>query len=162
MVFTPDDTTDFTTAMGSVAINVVPPPPPPPPTVQLIGEQPVFRRKLNKHGKPVGPEILTGFTLDFDMPLSVAAVTDTANYQLDTVTTKTVKKKLERVLTPIKNFTVSYTPATDSVTLKLDGTPTFPLGGQLTVLSGVTGGSGDVLSGTNVFKITAGGKKVEP
>ncbi len=161
VVFTPDDTTDFTTAMGSVAINVLDPPPPPP-TVQLIGEQPVFRRKLNKHGKPVGAEILTGFTLDFDMPLSMAAVTDTANYQLDTVTTKTVKKKVERVLTPIKNFTVSYTPATDSVTLKLDGTPTFPLGGQLTVLSGVTGGSGDVLSGTNVFKITAGGKKVEP
>ncbi len=162
VVFTPGDTTDFTTAMGSVAINVLPPPPPPPPKVQIIGERPVFRRKLNKHGKPVGAEILTGFTLDFNMPLSVPAVTDTANYQFDTNTTKTVKHRVERVLKPIVNFTVSYTPATDSVTLELGGTATFPLGGQLTVLSGVTGGSGDVLSGTSIFKITAGGKKVEP
>ncbi len=159
VVFTPEDTTDFTTTTGSVAINVVPPPPP---KVQIIGELPVFRRKLNKHGKPVGPEILTGFTLDFNMPLSVAAVTDAANYRLESATTKTVKNKVERALKPIQNFTVSYTPATDSVTLKLDGTPTFPLGGQLTVLSSATSGSGDVLSGTNVFKITVGGKKVEP
>ena len=151
--------------MGSAAINVLPPPPPPPPPppkVQIIGEQPVFRRKLNKHGKPVGPEILTGFTLDFNMPLSVPAVTDAANYQLATSSTKTVKRKVERVLKAIAKFTVSYTPATDSVTLKLGGAATFPLGGQLTVLSAVTDGSGDVLSGTSVFKITAGGKKVEP
>jgi hypothetical protein len=59
------------------------------------------------HGKPVGAEILTGFTLAFNMPLPTAAVTDTANYQLDSVTTKTVKKKVERVLLPMNNFNVS-------------------------------------------------------
>ena len=162
VLFTPTDTTDFTTVTASVTINVVPPPPPPPPRVTIMGEQPVFRRKLNKHGKPVGAAILTGFTLDFNMPLATAAASNPANYQLDVVTTKKVKNKTVRVLKPIKNFTVVYTPATDSVTLKLAATQTFPLGGELMVSPGVAGGSGDVLSGTTAFKITAGGKKITP
>ena len=76
--------------------------------------------------------------------------------------TKKVKKKVERVAKAITSFTVDYNPATDSVTVELSGAPTFPLGGQLTVLPGVTTGSGDVLSGTTLFKITAGGKKIVP
>ena len=112
----------------------------------VISEQPVFQRKLNKQGKPVGKAVLTGFTLDFNMPLSAAAVSNPANYELDTVTIKKVKKSLDRVLHPIKNFTVTYTPASDSVTLKLAGTQTFPTGGQITVLPGVTSDSGGVLS----------------
>ena len=128
----------------------------------VIGEQPVFRRKLKKHGKPVGKAVLTGFTLDFNMPLAAAAASNPGNYELDTVTTKKVKKGLDRVLHPIKNFTVTYTPASDSVTLKLAGAQTFPTGGQLTVLPGVTGDSGSVLIGTTVFTITPGGKAIEP
>ncbi len=128
----------------------------------VIGEQPVFRRKLNKHGKPVGKAVLTGFTLDFNMSLSAAAASNPGNYELDTVTTKKVKKSLDRVLHPIKSFTVTYTPASDSVTLKLAGAQSFPTGGQITVLPGVTSGSGSVLSGTTVFTITPGGKKIEP
>ena len=84
------------------------------------------------------------------------------NYELDTVTTKKVKKSLDRVLHPIKSFTVTYTPASDSVTLKLAGTQSFPTGGQITVLPGVTSGSGSVLGGTTVFTITPGGKTIEP
>ena len=162
VLFTPTDTTDFTTATTSVTINVVPPPPPPPPQVVIKSEQPVFRRKLNKQGKPVGAAILTGFTLDFNMPLATAAASNPGNYALEVVTTKKVKNKVERVMKPIKNFTVTYTPVTDSVTVKLGATQTFPLGGELMVLPGVAAGSGDVLSGTTAFKITAGGKKITP
>ena len=108
----------------------------------VIGEQAVFRRKLNKHGVPVGRAVLTGFTLDFNMPLGSSAASNPANYQLDVIKTVKVKKKLVRVLQPIKNFTVNYNSSTDSMTLKLSGTQAFPLGGELTVLSGVTNGSG--------------------
>ena len=84
------------------------------------------------------------------------------NYELDTVTIKKVKKGLDRVVHPIKNFTVTYTPASDSVTLELAGTQSFPTGGRLTVLPGVTRDSGSVLIGTTEFTITPGGKTIEP
>ncbi len=160
--FTPTDTTDFKTVTATVAINVVPQSTPPPPLAVVISEQPVFRRKLNKKGVPVGKAVLTGFTLEFNMPLAAAAVSNPGNYELDTVTIKKVKKSLDRVLHPIKTFTVTYAPASDSVTLKLAGTQSFPTGGRITVLPEVTGDSGSVLFGTTVFTITTGGKKIKP
>ena len=128
----------------------------------VISEQPVFKRKLNKFGKPIGKAVLTGFTFQFNMPLSVAGVSNPGNYELDTVTIKKVKRSLDRVVHPIERFTVAYTPATDSVTLKLAGGQSFRTGGQITVLPGVTSDSGSVLSGTTVFTITPGGTKIEP
>ncbi len=165
--FAPSDSTDFKTVTASVPIDVLPqstppPPPPPPPAAMVIGELPVFARKLNKHGKPVGKPVLTGFTLEFNMALNASAVSSSSNYQLDTFATRSVKKKPERVVQPIKNFTVEYTPTNDSVTIKLAGAQSFPKGGQITVLPGVTNASDSVLSGTTVFTITAGGKKIEP
>ncbi len=158
--FTPADDTDFKTVTSSVPINVLPQPPPP--HAMVISEQPVFQRKLKSNGKPAGKAVLTGFTLDFNMPLSAAAVSNPGNYELDTVTHKKVKKSLVPVLHPIKSFTVTYTPASDSATVKLAGAQSFPTGGRLTVLPGVTSGSGSVLTGTTVFKITSGGKTIEP
>jgi hypothetical protein len=154
--FTPADHIDFTTVTSSVRIDVLPP------QAMVIGEQPVFQRKLNSKGKPTGKVVLTGFTLDFNMPLSAGAASNPGNYELDTVTYKKVKKSLVPVLHPIKSFTVKYAPASDSVTLKLTAAQSFPTGGRLTVLPGVTGGSGSVLVGTTVFKITVGGKTIEP
>ncbi len=170
--FTPTDNTDFQGVTFSVPINVLsqstPTPTSPTPTstptpVMVIGEQPVFERKLNKHGKPVGKAVLTGFTLEYSTPLDVAAVTDPGNYELMSITTRKVKKSLDRVEHPIRSFTVSYTPANDSVTLDLEGAPSsLRTGGQITVLPGVTSDSGDALVGTTVFTITPGGKKIEP
>jgi hypothetical protein len=113
--FAPKDDTDFKTVQAQVPINVLQPPP----QVLVIGEQPAFQRKLNSHGKPYGKALLTGFTLDFNMPLSAMAASNPGDYVLDTITYQKVKKKLVPVLHPIKGFTVKYTPATDSVTLKL-------------------------------------------
>ena len=157
--FTPTDSTDFKTVTSAVLINVIPQPQP---QATIISEQPVFQRKLNKKGKPVGKAVLTGFTLDFNVPLSASAASNRQNYKLDTVTTKKVKKSVERVLHPIKSFTVSYTPANDSVTLKFAGTQTFPTGGQIAILPGVASGSGSSLVGTTVFTITPGGKTIVP
>ena len=59
---------------------------------------------------------------------------------MDLVTTRKVKKKVQHILHPLSGFTVSYSPASDSVTLTLAGTQTFPTGGQITVVGGPTGG----------------------
>jgi len=158
--FAPTDETDFNTVTSFVPINVLQQSKPP--QAKVISEQPIFQRKLNKYGKPVGKPVLTGFRLGFNMPLFAAAVSNTGNYQLDTITTTKVKKKVVRVLQPITNFTVSYSPASRSVTLKLAGSQSFPSGGRIVVLPGVTSGSGDVLGGTTLFTITPGGNAVEP
>ena len=156
--FTPSDSSDFKAVTASVPINVVPQPPP---RLLILSEQPVFRRPVKK-GKPVGKAVLSGFRLNFNLPLDAAAATKVSNYELDTVTTKRVKKKLVPVLQSVKKFTVTYTPSSDSVSLTLTGTQTFPTGGRLTVLPGISGNSGGVLSGTTVFTIAPGGKKIGP
>jgi hypothetical protein len=126
----------------------------------IIGEQALFQRKANKKGKTVGKPVLTGYTFEFSSPLNPASATNSVDYQLDTVTTKKVKKKLAHILHPIVNFNVSYRE--DAVTIAFAGKETFPTGGQITVLSGVTGVSGGAVGGTRVFTISKGGRSVTP
>ena len=144
------------------ATTTVSPPVPP----VIIGEQAIFTRKTNKKGKPTGKPILTGFDLTFSAPLNAASATSTVNYQLDTVTTKKVKKKVTTILHPITKFTVSYSAASDSVDLNLIGTQTFPTGGKLTVVNrppgGVSGATGAPLGGTTVFAISKTGRTITP
>jgi hypothetical protein len=132
----------------------------------IIGETAIFQRKRNKKGKPVGSPVLTGFNLDFSAPLDPASATNPVHYQLDAVTTKRVKRTVKRILHPITTFTVSYRVANDSVDLTLIGKQTFPTGGQLTIVSGpsggVTGVSGAPLSGTTVLAISAKGRSITP
>ena len=128
----------------------------------IIGEQPLLKLKLNKKGKPTGKAILSGFTLDFDVKLNAAAASNAANYQVDVVTIKNVKKKKEKILHPITNFSVSYLPASDAVEIEFGANETFPTGGQITVLGGITTGSGGTLTGTAIFAIAKGGKSIDP
>ena len=137
-------------------------PAPTPTQTVVIGEQPLLVRKLNKKGKPIGKPVLSGFTLDLGVPLNAASASNAANYQVDTVTTKRVKKKIETILHPIKKFTVSYVAASNAIEIKLGATETFPTGGQLTVLGGLTTASGGTLSGPAVFTISKGGKSIGP
>ena len=125
----------------------------------IVGEQPLFTRKTNKKGKPTGKAVLSGFTLDLSVPLNAASA---ANFQVDTITTKKVKKKTVHILRPITKFTVSYGAASDSVQIAFGASETFPTGGQLTVLSGLTTASGGTLSGNAVFTIAKGGKSIVP
>ena len=98
----------------------------------VIGEQPLFERKL-KRGRPAGKPVLTGFILDFGVPLNSNAASNPANYQVDTVTSKKVKKVVEHILRPIANFNVTYTAASDAVTIAFTGKESFPTGGQIMV-----------------------------
>ncbi len=147
---------------GSTGLLVVTPTPAPTPTqTVIIGEQPVFQRKLNKKGEPMGKAVLSDFTVEFGVPLNAADAAIRANYQLDTVTTKKVKKKTETILHPITKFTVSYVAASDAVEIKLGAAETFPTGGRLTVLGGETTAAGGTLTGPAVFAIGKGGKSIE-
>ena len=152
------------TTDGSILSFATPAPTPTPtpastPTsTVIIGEQPVFLRKLNKKGKPTGKAILGGFTLDLGIPLNAAAAANAANYQVDTITTKKVKKKKETILHPITKFTVSYLAASDAVEITLGANASFPTGGQITVSAGLTTASGGTLSGAAVFTVAKGGK----
>jgi hypothetical protein len=128
----------------------------------VIGEQPFFQRKLNKKGKPTGKAVLSGFTLDFGVALNAAAADTAANYQLDTVTTKKVKKKIETTLHPVANFRVSYIAASDAVQITFGSKQAFPMGGRITVLPGLTTASGATLTGPAVFTIAKGGTRVVP
>ena len=114
---------------------------PTPTATAIIGQQPLFERKLKK-GKPVGKPVLTGFTFDFSGPLNSNAASDPANYEVDTMTKKKVKKKVEHILRPITNFTVSFTAASDAVMIAFTRKEKFPTGGQITVLGGPDDGFG--------------------
>jgi hypothetical protein len=81
----------------------------------IIGEQALFDRKTNKKGRPTGKAVLTGFTLDFSAPLNSATAANTANFQVDTITKKKLKKRSEIILHPITNFMLSYVAASDAV-----------------------------------------------
>jgi len=130
----------------------------------IIGEQPVFHRKTHKKGKAVGGPVLAGFTFDFSAMLSRSSATSNGSYQVDSVSTKRVKKKVERILHPIRSFSVAYSPPGDSVTLTFAGKQTFPTGGQITVVSGpkggVTGASGAALTGNTMFTISSVGRNI--
>ncbi len=128
----------------------------------IVGQQPVFHRKLNKKGHPVGKAVLSGFTLDFASPLNPADATDPAHYRVDTITNRKVKKRVEHILRPITGFTVSLSTAGDAVTIALAKPLAFTTGGQITVLPGVTGASGGPLEGNTVFAISRRGASVEP
>ncbi len=147
-----------TSVTGTLVINLAAP--------SIVGEQPIFQRKTNKHGKPVGRPVLTGFLFDFSAPLNPSSATNSANYRVDSITTKRVKGRIQLKLHPITRFSVAYSAASDVITLMFAGKQTFPSGGQIEVLSGpsfgVTGTSGTPLAGNNVFTISSGGKEISP
>ena len=157
--FAGDSTYAAKSAGGSLVINAAAP-------LVIVSEQPLFHRKTNKKGKPIGRSVLSGFVFDFSDALNSSSATIEANYQVDTITTKRVKKQTRRILHPITSFSVAYSAATDSVTLTFTGKQTIRTGGQITVVggppAGVTGTSGTGLAGDNVFSVSAGGKKISP
>jgi hypothetical protein len=85
-----------------------------------------------------------------------------AHYEVGNAIKQKVKKKIGPIFHPISGFTVSYAAADDVVTIRLARPETFPTGGQITVLGGLTTASGGSLSGTAVFAISKGGKGIVP
>jgi hypothetical protein len=148
-------------AQTTSTVTATPTPPP-----MIGGEQALLQRKVNRRGKPVGKPDLAGFVIHFTQPLDPSAAGDSANYQVDTVTTKRVKKVVRRILHPITSFSVVYSESSDSVTLRFAGKQAFRTGGQITVITGppggLTGPSGQALTGNMVFLIAPGGRSIAP
>jgi hypothetical protein len=145
------------TVTAAPPINVVPPAP------VIIGENPLFQRKL-KHGKPVGKPVLIGYMIDFSNKLNAASADIATNYQVDTLRTKKVKKKKVLVLQPVHDFRVSYNDTNATVELLFTNRPTLKTGGRITVVggpsSGVTDLSGSFVSGDRVLAISPGGNRI--
>jgi hypothetical protein len=112
----------------------------------------LFTRKLNKKHKPVGKSVLSGFLLEFSGAMNPATAGGANNYQVDSVTTKHVKKKTVKVFKPVP-INVQYNAANDSVSLSVIGKQAFATGGQITVIAsppnGVSSASGALLDGNN-------------
>jgi hypothetical protein len=106
--------------------------------------------------------VLSGFTFDFSTPLDASAATNAADYQVDTVVTRKVKKTIDHVLHPITGFTVSYSATSDAVTIAFMSAETFPTGGQITVLSSVTTAAGGSIAEPKSFTISRGGRSITP
>jgi hypothetical protein len=151
--FEPTDAADFKTVTASVPINVIARQTTPP--AVIVGEKALFTRKKGK-------SILTGFSIRFNESLNASIAANPANYDIESIAIKTIKKKHERVEQPSTNFSVSYDSADDTATIAFTTKETFPNGGQLAVLGGVTADSGATLAGFTVFKISADGKSIGP
>jgi hypothetical protein len=162
VTFTPADPTDFQSVTSSVTIAVVPQPAPPQVPVTIVSEQPVFERKHNKKGKPIGKPVLVGFTLQFSTSLDPNAASNAGNYALENLSIKRVRRTLERVLRPLNIASSTYDDSNNAVTLTLAGAPSFANGGELTISPAITGTSNSVLVGPTVFAIGSGGKTIEP
>ena len=124
-------------AVGGIGGNGGPPPPPP----TIIGELVLTSQKLNKHKKPVGKPVITGFEIQYSTAMNQATAGSPGNYQVDWISTKRVKKKPTQILHPLA-ITVDYNAATDSVDLMLAGKQAFADGGQITVVATPPGGVG--------------------
>jgi hypothetical protein len=156
--FAGDSTYADASASGTLVISTGQP-------LLIIGEQAQFHRKTNKKGKPTGKPVLSGFVFDFSGALNPSSATNKSNYQINTITTKRVKKQTHHILHPITSFSVVYSAANDSVTLAFVGKQTFQTGGQITVVggaSGITEVSGAALPASKVFAITPRGQSIVP
>jgi hypothetical protein len=154
--FAGDSTYSASSASGTLVASAT--------TLIITGEQPLFHRITNKKGKAIGKPVLTGFLFDFSAALNPLSATNTANYQVDTMTIKRVKNHTRRIPHPITGFSLAYNAASDSVALTFTGKQTFPAGGQITVLgglqAGVTGAAGAALAESTEFTISRGGRNI--
>jgi hypothetical protein len=132
----------------------------PAPAPTIIGEQAIFRRRINKRGKPVGKAVLAGFTLEFSRPMSASAG-NPDSYQLETVRARTHGKS-DVAQTSGVGISVSYDAASDTVTVSTAGMQSFPKGGILRVSTAVAGADGASLAGSSTFAIAVGGKTIIP
>jgi hypothetical protein len=124
-----------TAAQATTTVNNSPPPRPP----TITGEQALFTRKLNKKHKPVGKPVLTGFSIDYSAAMDPATAGNAANYQVDWISTKHIKRKKVQVLHPVP-IRVVYDAMDHSVSLLLSGKQAFAHGGRITVISTPPGG----------------------
>jgi streptogramin lyase len=146
-----------TTSPLNVTAGPPPPPPPPPstppapptPTPTIVLEHVTDTQKLNKKAKPSGKPVFTGFSLQYSTAMNAATAGLASNYQVVAETVRKVKRKNVIGYKPV-NFTVSYTPTTDSVSINLSSPKPFTKGGRI-VISGVTTQAGVSLDSSDTM-----------
>ncbi len=148
VTFMRTDATDCKEVCSTVSLTVPSTRPSPPAPEMVIGEKPVFARKFNKRGKPVGKAVLSGFTLDFSAALDPSAASNAANYQIDALTTS----KGKHYLLPLRGLKVFYSSTRAAATIEF-GSPASFSGGKITIPRAVTGVSSGQLAGPRVVKL---------
>ena len=131
------------------------------PAPTVIIEEPTITQKRNKKGKPTGKPVFSGFKLQFSTTMNPSTAGSSANYHVFSKVIKPGKKKSVTSLKPV-NFTTSYNPATDTVTLNVKSSQPFAKGGEITI-SGVTDQAGALLNTSDaLFIISPKAKSVTP
>jgi len=117
----------------------------PPPTI--VAEGVVATQKKNAKGKPVGKPVFGGFFIKFSEPMNPVTAGAQADYRVLAKVVKTVKNSTVTSFQPVA-FSVSYSPASDTATIRLGSTKPFANGGQI-VVAGVTSQYGTALSSSD-------------
>jgi hypothetical protein len=117
------------------------------PVPMIMLEKVVSIQKKNRKGKPVGKPIFSGFAIQYDTAMNPSTAGLASNYQVFSEVVKRVKKKTTTTFKPV-NFSVTYSPMTDSVTVNLKNAIPFAKGGEITI-SGVTSQAGVLLDSSD-------------
>ncbi len=143
----------------SSPVTVLPPPVPQAPTV--ISEQPVKIQLFNKKGEKTGKPV-SGFALRFSTTMNSSTAGLPANYHVYSTFIKKVKKTTVTSHKTV-NFTSSYNPATNTVTLEVKSTQPFAKAGGEITIAGITDQAGTPLDASDTtFIIGKNGKSVGP
>ena len=100
----------------------------------------------------MGRPVLAGFEFDFSTPMNPVTTGSPSNFRLGRYVTRRVGRRTVKVLQPVR-FTERFNPSNNSVKLLLTGKPTFPRGGQITLVAtspgGISSAAGVLLDGDN-------------
>ena len=139
---------------------------PPPPTI--TGEQVMSTYlKHNKKGKPIGKPVVS-IVFDYSTAMNAGTVRNANNYQVDWISTKKVKKKIQTVLHRVSILSATPNATNTIVTLVTSATQSrFAKGGQITVIytppNGVSSAAGVPLpAGDSTFTILPKAKRIAP
>ena len=103
----------------------------------------------------------------FSTAMNPATADNVNNYQVDSISTKKIKRKIQTVLHPIGVLSATSDASNKFVTLATSATKAkFPKGGQVTIVNsppgGVSGAAGGFLAGNLVFIISPKATAIQP
>ena len=100
----------------------------------------------------MGKPVFAGFELQYSTAMNAAAAGNPANYQVDWISIKHVKRKVVTQSHPVP-IRVQFNAANNTVDLLLSKRQAFTQGGRITVVAtppgGVESGSGALVDGDN-------------
>jgi hypothetical protein len=131
--FAPTDATDYTSATGSSAINVLAPPP-----VATIGLTPPQLTTISPVSSKKG---LTSFTISYNEPLSSSSANNSVLYHVFAAVTKIVKKHKQTLFTKVLAIR-GVSPSSNGSTVTINLAKPFKGTAQVTVQGTITAANG--------------------